>query len=77
MKKGEQFTLKAWVSPKSAKNLVWWKSSNSKVAEVNWKGEVTAKKKGTARISVFAGNKKAPVKLLWEHLSRRLNLLVI
>lgn len=64
MKKGEQFTLKAQVSPKSAKKLVWWKSSNPKIAEVNWKGEVTAKKKGKATISVFAGNKQRSCKVI-------------
>lgn len=58
--KGKQ-TLKVTVSPVTAKNQkVTWKSSNKKVATVNSKGVVTAKKKGTVTITATAkdGSKK-------------------
>ena len=54
-------TLKAAVAPVSAANQkVMWKSSNEKVAIVNSKGKVTAKKAGTVTITAAAkdGSKK-------------------
>ena len=59
---GEKFKVTAAVSPKNAAvKLVSYKSSNTKVAEVDSKGNVTAKAAGTAAITVTTldGNKKA------------------
>lgn len=52
LKVGATYTLKATVSPSNAtsKALVWT-SSNPKVATVSSKGKVTAKAKGTAKIT--------------------------
>ena len=60
-------TLKAVVSPASAANRkVTWKSSNKKIATVNSKGKVTAKKAGTVKITATAkdgSKKKAVIKI--------------
>ena len=61
LKKDNKEKLKAIVSPANASNkAVTWKSSNKKVATVNSKGVVTAKKNGTAIITATAkdGSKK-------------------
>lgn len=52
--KGKSVTLKIKGTKKKAK----WTSSNKKVASVNKKGKVTAKKKGTAKITAKIGKKK-------------------
>lgn len=62
MNVGEKFKVTATVSPKNAAvKLVSYKSSNTKVATVDSKGNVTAKGAGTAAITVATldGNKKA------------------
>lgn len=62
LKKGKSFTLKATVKPKNAfSTKVTWHSNKKKVAKVNAKGKVTARKKGTAKITVKTvdNNKKA------------------
>lgn len=61
LKKDNKEKLKAIFSPANASNkAVTWKSSNKKVATVNSKGVVTAKKNGTAIITATAkdGSKK-------------------
>ena len=61
LKKDNKEKLKVTVSPANASNkAVTWKSSNKKVATVNSKGVVTAKKNGTATITATAkdGSKK-------------------
>lgn len=61
MKVKKKQTLKAAVLPATANNRkVTWKSSNKKIATVNSKGVVTAKKKGTVKITATAkdGSKK-------------------
>lgn len=52
LKKGKSYQLKATVSPSGIYTKITYKSSNSKVAAVNSKGKITAKKKGTATITV-------------------------
>ena len=63
---GKATTLKATVYPSNASNkAVTWKTSNSKVATVNAKGVVTAKKPGYAYITVTTkdSNKTARCKV--------------
>ena len=59
--------LKATVTPKKASNKkVIWKTSNKKIATVSSAGKVTAKKKGTAKITATAADgsgKKATAKI--------------
>ena len=66
LKKGKSFTLKTKVSisGKKVSKAVTYKSSNKKVATVNAKGKITAKKKGKAVITVISkANKKKTVKI--------------
>lgn len=59
--KGKKAKIKVKVSLKRTKKSVLFKSKNKKVAVVSKKGVVTAKKKGTAKISVVVtgANKKS------------------
>ena len=60
--KQKTVTLKATAYPKNVNNKsVSWKSSKSKIATVNSRGKVTAKKKGTCYITATAkdGSKKS------------------
>ena len=60
--KQKTVTLKATVNPKNANvKSVKWTTSKSKIATVNSKGKVTAKKKGTCFIYATAkdGSKKS------------------
>ncbi len=57
LKKGKKVTLKVKL-PKGTAGTCTFKSSNKKVAAVSAKGVVTAKKKGTAKITVTTYNKK-------------------
>lgn len=68
----DTFALKATVKGKSTK--VTWKSSNKKVATVNGKGKITAKKKGTAVISVTANGVTAKCKVVVKKASGGIKL---
>lgn len=57
LKKGKKVTIKVSL-PKGTAGTYTFKSSNKKVATVSAKGVVTAKKKGTAKITVTTYNKK-------------------
>lgn len=59
--KQKTYTLKATVSKDANNKKVKWTTSNKKVAVVNSKGKVTAKKKGTCYISVSStdGSRKS------------------
>ena len=56
---GNKYTLKITGTSKKVK----WKSSNKKVATVNSKGKVTAKKAGKTTITAKVGNKKLKCKI--------------
>ena len=59
LKKGKTFTLKTKVTVTGkASKKVAYKSSNKKVATVNANGKITAKKKGTATITVYSKTDK-------------------
>ena len=62
---GKTLTLKATVTPADTADdtTVTYKSSNSAVASVDAKGNVTAKSAGTATITATAGNKSATCKV--------------
>ena len=62
-RKGKSFQLKVTRTPVTSQQKVTYKSSNSKVAAVNLKGKIVAKKKGTATITVKSGNKKITCKV--------------
>jgi hypothetical protein len=59
---GKKLKLKVVIKPKSAKGAkLKWKSSNKRVATVNSKGVVKAKKKGKVRITATAKSGKRAV----------------
>ena len=60
-KKGQKLTLKPVISPITSVEKVTYKTSNKKVATVSSKGVITAKKKGTAKITVKSGKKSYTV----------------
>jgi len=59
LKKNQTFKIKVTLPKKTASHKITYKSSNKSVAAVSKKGKVTAKKKGTAIITVKTFNKKA------------------
>ena len=61
--KGKTCTLKPQLYPSGSIAKITYTSSNSKVATVNSKGKITAKKKGTAVITVKAGKFKVKCKV--------------
>ncbi len=63
LKKGKTYTLKVTVSPEYSQDKVAYKSSNKTIATVNSKGRITAKKKGTAKITIQSGKKKVTCKV--------------
>lgn len=64
LKKGKTFTIKVTRNPITATEKITYSSSDKKVATVDKKGKITAKKKGKATITVKASNgKKASCKV--------------
>ena len=63
LKKKEKAALVPVLTPVTSTEKVTYKSSNSKIAAVNAKGQVTAKKKGTAVITVKSGKKTVKCKV--------------
>lgn len=59
----QKATLKPVRSPLTSTEKITYKSSNSKVASVNSKGQITAKKKGTTIIAVKSGKKTVKCKV--------------
>ncbi len=65
LKKGKKETIKVVVTPSKAKKSVSFKSSKKSVATVTKKGKVTAKKAGTAKITVTVTGKNKKKKSTW------------
>ena len=64
LKSGKTKQLRAKIAPvKAANAVVKWKSSNSAIIKIDAAGKITAKKKGTAKITLSAGGKKAVVRI--------------
>lgn len=61
LKKGKKQTLKPVITPITSQQKTTYSSNNKKVVSVNSKGQITAKKKGTAKITIRSGNKKKVV----------------
>ena len=59
--KGKSYALKTERKPFTSTQTVTYASSNKKVVAVNGKGVLTAKKAGTAKITVKSGSKKVVV----------------
>lgn len=55
------YTLRTALTPLTTQQKIAYSSSNKKVATVSSKGVITAKKKGTAKITVKSGSKKMKV----------------
>ena len=62
-KKGKSFQLKVKLNPVTSQQKITYKSSNPDVVSVNTKGKLTARKKGTATITVKSGKKKMTCKV--------------
>ncbi|MBR1741937.1 MAG: Ig-like domain-containing protein, partial [Lachnospiraceae bacterium] len=58
LKKGKTMKLKVKLPSGSASYKITWQSSKKKIAAVSKKGVITAKKKGTVKITVTTFNKK-------------------
>ena len=63
LKKGKKLALKPVLVPITSQEKVSYSSSNKKIAAVNSKGVITAKKKGTAKITVKSGKCRIIVKI--------------
>lgn len=61
LKKGKKLTLKPVITPSNSEDKVTYKSSKKSVVSVSSKGVLTAKKAGTAKITVTSGSKKVTV----------------
>ena len=57
LKKGKKLTLKPVLSPATSQDKITYTTSKNSVATVSSKGVITAKKKGTAKITVKSGKK--------------------
>ena len=64
LKKGQKYSVAAIVKPFTSQDKLSFSSSSSKVASVNKKGSVTAKKAGKAVITVRSGKKKTKVTVI-------------
>lgn len=65
LKKGKSVTLKVTVNPKAAKKAIAYKTDKKAVATVSKKGKVTAKKAGTAKITITVTGKDKKKKTTW------------
>lgn len=63
IKAGKKYTLKPKLSPSYSSDKITYSSNNKKVVAVNSKGLLTAKKKGTAYITIKSGSKYVKCKV--------------
>ena len=63
LEKKQKMKLTPVITPVTSYDKVKYTSSNKKVAVVNNKGQITAKSKGTATITVKSGKKKVKIKV--------------
>lgn len=63
IKAGKKYTLKPKLSPSYSKDKISYSSNNKKVVAVNSKGVITARKKGTAYITIKSGSKYIKCKI--------------
>lgn len=63
LKVKKKLSLKTTVAPVTSRQKITYSSSNKKIAEVTSKGVITAKKKGTAVITVKSGKKTVKIKV--------------
>ena len=63
LKKGQKTTLKPVISPLTSTDKVTYATSNKNIAAVSSTGIITAKKKGTAKITVRSGKKSYVIKV--------------
>lgn len=63
LKKRQKASLHPILTPLTSIEKVTYKSSNSKIATVNSKGQITAREKGTVIITVKSGSKSVKCKV--------------
>ena len=63
LKKGQKTTLNPVISPLTSTDKVTYATSNKNIAAVSSTGIITAKKKGTAKITVRSGKKSYVIKV--------------
>lgn len=63
LKKGKTFTLTTALTPITSPEKVTYQTSNKKIVTVSSKGKLTAKKKGSATITVKSGSKKKTIRV--------------
>lgn len=64
LKRNQKATLKPVLQPLTSGEKITYKSSNTKIAIVNSKGQITARSKGTATITVTSGRKSVICKVI-------------
>lgn len=64
LKRNQKATLKPVLQPLTSGEKIIYKSSNTKIAIVNSKGQITARSKGTATITVTSGRKSVRCKVI-------------
>ena len=64
LKRNQKATLKPFLQPLTSGEKITYKSSNTKIAIVNSKGQITARSKGTATITVTSGRKSVRCKVI-------------
>lgn len=64
LKRNQKATLKPILQPLTSGEKITYKSSNTKIAIVNSKGQITARSKGTATITVTSGRKSVRCKVI-------------